>query len=47
MIRQMKLKQFVMDHFPDFIKKMIRGFQLKVRKQNARLTIPEWEKAKL
>ncbi|MCR5420163.1 MAG: glycosyltransferase [Lachnospiraceae bacterium] len=44
-IREMKLKQFVMDNFPDFIKKMIRRFQLTVRKQNARLTIPSWEKS--
>ena len=43
--REMKLKQFVMDHFPVFIKKLIRRFQLKVRGQNADLTIPPWEKA--
>lgn len=42
-LREMRVKQFVMDHFPVFIKKMIRRFQLRVRKQNARLTIPEWE----
>ena len=40
--REMVIKQFVMDHFPDFIKKMIRRFQLKVRGQNADLTIPDW-----
>ncbi|MBR6485451.1 MAG: glycosyltransferase, partial [Lachnospiraceae bacterium] len=43
-LREMKVKQFVMDHFPVFIKKMIRSIQLKVRKQNARLVIPEWER---
>ena len=43
-IRQMKVKQFVMDHFPHFIKKIIRSFQLKVRGQNAELTIPAWER---
>ena len=44
-LRQMKVKQFVMDYFPDYIKKMIRYFQLKIRKQNAPLTIPEWERS--
>ena len=43
-IREMKLKQFVMDHFPVFIKKLIRRFQLRVRGQNADLVIPDWEK---
>lgn len=45
-LREMRIKQFVMDYFPDFIKKMIRRFQLKVRKQNAHLTIPEWASIK-
>ena len=45
-LREMRIKQFVMDYFPDFIKKMIRRFQLKVRKQNAHLTIPEWASMK-
>ncbi len=44
-LREMRIKQFVMDHFPDFIKKLIRSFQLKVRKQNADLTIPKWERS--
>lgn len=44
-IREMKLKQFVMDHFPHFIKKLIRRIQLKIRHQHADLTIPSWEKA--
>ena len=44
-LREMRIKQFVMDHFPDLIKKLIRSFQLKVRKQNADLTIPEWERS--
>lgn len=42
-IKEMKVKQFVMDYFPDFIKKLIRRFQLVVRKQNAELTLPPWE----
>ncbi len=46
-IRQMKVKQFVMDHFPEFIKKIIRGFQLRTRGQLAELTIPPWEKTRL
>ena len=45
-LREMRIKQFVMDYFPDFIKKMIRRFQLRVRKQNANLTIPEWASMK-
>ena len=40
--REMTIKQFVMDHFPEFVKKAIRRFQLMIRKQNADLTIPEW-----
>ena len=44
-LREMRIKQFVMDHFPDLIKKMIRSFQLKIRKQNADLTIPKWERS--
>ena len=44
-LREMRVKQLVMDHFPEFIKKLIRSFQLRIRKQNARLTIPEWEKS--
>ena len=43
--RQMRLKQFVMDYFPVFIKKMIRSLQLIIRKQNASLTIPPWERS--
>ncbi|MCR5734294.1 MAG: glycosyltransferase [Lachnospiraceae bacterium] len=38
-----KIKQFVTDHFPDFIKKKIRQVQWAIRKQNAKLVIPEWE----
>ena len=44
-LREMRIKQFVMDYFPDFIKKTIRSFQLRIRKQNADLTIPEWERS--
>jgi len=43
--RQMKVKQFVMDHFPDAVKKLIRSIQLRIRRQNARLTIPDWERS--
>lgn len=42
-IRELKLKQFVMDYFPKWIKKLIRKVQLAVRGQNANLTIPDWE----
>ncbi|MCR5507644.1 MAG: glycosyltransferase [Lachnospiraceae bacterium] len=42
--REMRIKQFVMDHFPMFIKKLIRRFQLKLRGQYADLTIPPWAK---
>lgn len=44
LLRKSELKQFVMDHFPDFVKKYIRRVQLIIRHQNAELTIPEWEK---
>ena len=43
--REMKLKQFVIDHFPLFITKLIRRIQLKMRGQNANLTIPVWVKS--
>ncbi|MCR4740775.1 MAG: glycosyltransferase [Lachnospiraceae bacterium] len=38
-----RVRQFVTDHFPVFIKKKIRQVQWVIRKQNAELTIPEWE----
>ncbi|MCR5357752.1 MAG: glycosyltransferase [Lachnospiraceae bacterium] len=44
--REMKLKQFVMDHFPVFLRKLIRQVQLILRKQNADLTIPSWARSK-
>lgn len=43
-IRELKLKQFVMDYFPKWIKKLIRKVQLRLRGQNAALTIPDWER---
>ncbi|MFT3985084.1 MAG: glycosyltransferase family 2 protein [Lachnospiraceae bacterium] len=44
-IRELKLKQFVMDYFPKWIKKLIRKVQLKLRGQNAVLRIPDWERS--
>lgn len=41
------LKQFVLDHFPTFIKKSIRSVQIKSRGQNFDVTIPKWYKEKL
>lgn len=38
----LKLKQFVLDHFPDFIKKTIRGAQIRARGQNFEAVIPPW-----
>ena len=43
--REMHIKQFVMDRFPDFIKKTIRRFQLAIRGQNADLDIPDWARS--
>ncbi len=44
--REMRIKQFVMDHFPESIRKFIRHIQLIARKQNATLTIPSWARSK-
>ena len=44
--REIKLKQFVLDHFPVFLQKLIRHIQLILRKQNADLTIPSWARSK-
>lgn len=40
--KTLKLKQFVLDHFPAFIKKAIRGMQIKSRGQYFDVEIPEW-----
>lgn len=40
----LKIKQFVLDHFPVFIKKFIRGIQIKLRHQNFDYVIPPWYK---
>ena len=42
--RSLKIKQFILDHFPDFIKKFIRGVQIKLRHQNFDYVIPPWYK---
>ncbi|MCR5107077.1 MAG: glycosyltransferase [Lachnospiraceae bacterium] len=42
-IADKRIKQFVTDHFPDFIKKKIRQLQWKIRKQNVKVVLPEWE----
>lgn len=42
--KTLKVKQFVLDHFPVFIKKFIRGIQIKSRGQEFICTIPEWYK---
>jgi len=41
----LKLKQFVLDHFPVFIKKFIRGIQIKKRHQDFNVTVPSWHPA--
>lgn len=42
--KTLKLKQFVLDHFPVFIKKYIRGLQIKSRGQDFTCEIPIWYK---
>lgn len=42
--KTLKLKQFVLDHFPVFIKKAIRTYQIKKRGQNFDVIIPYWYK---
>ena len=42
--RILKLKQFVLDHFPVFIKKAIRTYQINKRGQNFDVTVPPWYK---
>lgn len=42
----LRLKQFVLDHFPDFIKKTIRGIQIKSRGQSFSVCVPDWYKQK-
>lgn len=41
-ILEMKIKQFVLDCFPSFIKKAIRKYQVNHRGQTLSVTIPEW-----
>lgn len=38
----LKLKQFVLDHFPVFIKKAIRSYQINKRGQNFDVVVPPW-----
>lgn len=42
--KTLKLKQFVLDHFPVFVKKSIRSIQIKQRGQNFEVIIPGWYK---
>ena len=37
-----ELKQYVMDHFPDIVKKQIRRLQWALRGQNIHVELPEW-----
>lgn len=40
--KTLTIKQFVLDHFPIFIKKFIRGMQIKMRGQSFKTTVPKW-----
>lgn len=40
--KTLKLKQFVLDHFPVFIKKTIRTMQINSRGQNFECVVPPW-----
>lgn len=43
----LRLKQFVLDHFPEFVKKIIRGIQIKSRGQSFSVCVPDWYKLKI
>ena len=45
--KTLRLKQFVLDRFPTFVKKAIRGVQIKSRGQNFDVKIPAWYQQKL
>ena len=40
--KELRIKQFVLDHFPGFIKKQIRKTQIKKRGQSFAAVIPPW-----
>ena len=40
--RSLRIKQFVLDHFPVFVKKYIRGRQIEKRGQNIKVIVPKW-----
>ncbi len=40
--RSLRIKQFVMDHFPVFVRKMIRGIQIRHRGQCFDVVLPPW-----
>lgn len=40
--RILTIKQYVLDHFPLFIKKAIRGAQIRLRGQNFECIVPPW-----
>ena len=41
-LKKSEIKQYVMDHFPDIIKKQIRRIQWAIRGQNIPVTLPPW-----
>lgn len=43
--RSLKIKQFVLDHFPVFVRKIIRGLQIRSRGQSFNPVIPPWYRA--
>ena len=42
MERSLKLKQFVLDHFPVAVRRFIRGLQIEKRGQNIDVNVPKW-----
>lgn len=40
--RMLTIKQYVLDHFPVFIKKAIRAVQIKLRHQDFKCEVPPW-----
>lgn len=40
--KSLRIKQFVLDHFPVFVKKFIRGRQIEKRGQNIKVNVPKW-----
>ncbi len=40
--KSLRIRQFVLDHFPVFVKKFIRGRQIEKRGQNIKVNVPKW-----